>query len=78
MLHAAGAIGPVLLLVAFYMASSGRWSARSTVYQLLNLVGSLILIVYSVILEAWVSVGLNAIWSLIAGFELLRARTTRF
>lgn len=72
MLHAVGAIGPVLLLSAYYMVSTGRVTAATRSYQVMNLVGSVVLVGYSAALEAWVSVALNVAWALIAARGLLR------
>jgi hypothetical protein len=69
-----GAVGPVLLLGAYYMVSTGRVSGRSRGYQLMNLAGSAVLVVYSAAFEAWVSVALNVAWGLIAAYELLARR----
>jgi hypothetical protein len=74
LLHAMGAIGPVLLLGAYYLVSTGRVSGRSRGYQVMNLVGSGVLVAYSAVFEAWVSVALNVAWGLIAAYELLVRR----
>jgi hypothetical protein len=74
LLHAMGAIGPVLLLGAYYLVSTGRVSGRSKSYQAMNLVGSGVLVAYSTVFEAWVSVALNVAWGLIAAYELLVRR----
>ena len=74
LLHALGAVGPVLLLGAYYMVSTGRVTGRSTLYQAMNLAGSAVLVAYSTAFEAWVSVALNVAWGLIAAYELLARR----
>ena len=74
LVHALGAIGPALLLGAYYLVSTGRLSGRSRGYQLMNLVGSAVLVAYSAAFEAWVSVALNVAWGLIASYELLVRR----
>ena len=74
LLHTVGAVGPVLLLGAYYLVSTGRVTATAPRYQAMNLVGSLVLLGYSAMFDAWVSVVLNAVWALIAGWGLLRGR----
>jgi len=74
LLHALGAIGPVLLLGAYFLVSTGRVTGRSSRYQLMNLVGSAVLVAYSFAFEAWVSVALNVAWGLIAAYELIGRR----
>lgn len=65
-----GMVGVVLLLIAYFFLSTGRWRANSFTYQLYNLVGA-ILILYSlcfhwnlssfVIEVAWVVISLIGI-----------------
>ena len=65
-----GLVGVILLLIAYFFLSTGRWIADSMVYQIYNLVGA-ILILYSlcfhfnlssfVIEIAWVIISLIGI-----------------
>lgn len=75
LLHIIGNIGVLLVLGAYFLISTGRLKSISPRYQLLNLVGAIILTVYAVILVAWASVVLNGIWALIALVALIRNRT---
>ncbi len=61
-----GALGMLMILGAFWLVSTQRVSAQSWQYQLLNVAGSAVLAVYSVLLEAWASLALNVVWGLIA------------
>lgn len=66
-LAASGFIGATCILVAFFQASSGRWQGTSWQFQIVNLVGAAILVVYSWALEAHALVILNSIWIVVAG-----------
>ena len=55
-----------MILLGYFMISTNKVDSRNISYQLLNLIGSILFIVYLTIKEAWASVGLNAAWALIA------------
>jgi hypothetical protein len=71
-LHALGTLGAALLLVAYWLVSKNRIQGESRLYQLLNVVGSVVLAVYAALLQAWSSMALNIVWTLI-GLAMLRA-----
>lgn len=61
-----GWLGVVLLLVAYGLVSSKRLDGDSTLYQVLNLVGSALVVVNSADRGAYPSVGVNVVWIVIA------------
>ena len=67
-----GWAGAGCLLVAYWLVSSGRLAARSYTYQLLNIVGAVLLSVNSGYYGAFPSVGLNAVW-IFVGVMTVRA-----
>lgn len=69
---ALGIVGLVTLLVGFLGNLVGRISATSAAYAWLNFVGSGILAVYSVLIQAWVFFPLEVVWALAAGYRLVR------
>lgn len=71
-LHAMGTLGAALLLVAYWLVSKDRIKGESAAFQLLNIVGSVILAVYAMLLGAWSSMALNIVWTLI-GLAMLRS-----
>ena len=78
MIHVLGAIGTICVLLAYFLVSSRRISSESREFQALNLVGAIMLALYSLVLAAWSSVALNAIWAviaLVALWRILRSRT---
>jgi len=77
MVHVIGGIGTVLVLLAYFLVSTGRLKSASLGFQGTNLVGAALLTVYGFMLFAWASVALNAIWGLIALVALLRVLRAR-
>jgi len=72
LIHVVGGIGTIMVLAAYFLVSAGRIASASTAFQGLNLVGAALLAYYAVVLAAWASVALNAIWALIALVAVLR------
>jgi hypothetical protein len=72
LIHVIGGIGTIMVLAAYFLVSAGRIASASTTFQGLNLVGAALLAYYAVVLAAWASVALNAIWALIALVAVLR------
>lgn len=72
LIHVVGGIGTIMVLAAYFLVSAGRIASASTTFQGLNLVGAALLAYYAVVLAAWASVALNAIWALIALVAVLR------
>ena len=61
-----GTIGGALILLGFYRTSIGKWENKSFWYELDNVVGASLLIVYQLHLNAYISAVLNVIWALVA------------
>lgn len=72
MVHVIGFVGTFLVLGAYFLLSAGRIKSASFAYQGFNLLGAALLTVYAVLLAAWASIALNAIWGLIALVALSR------
>jgi hypothetical protein len=68
---AIGWAGAAALLVAYAMVSSKRLEASSTAYQLLNIIGSLLLAANTVFYRAYPSSFVNLIWMGIAIFSIV-------
>jgi hypothetical protein len=68
---AIGWAGAAALLVAYAMVSSKRLEASSTAYQLLNIIGSLLLAANTVFYRAYPSSFVNLIWMGIAVFSIV-------
>ncbi|MFC4014866.1 hypothetical protein ACFOY2_47130 [Nonomuraea purpurea] len=72
LLSAVGWIGAALLLTGYALVSSSRMSADGVAYQLVNLAGSLGLMINSAYSAAWPSVGLNLVWAAIGVVALVK------
>lgn len=73
-IHVVGNLGVLLILGAYLLVSSQRLKPSAPLYQILNLVGAVILVAYSISFAAWASVVLNGVWTLIAVWALVRIR----
>jgi hypothetical protein len=71
MIDIIGWIGAASLLVAYALVSTRRLTGDSTIYQLLNVGGSVLLIINSFFYGAYPSVGINIAWIAIAFSALL-------
>lgn len=76
-IHVIGNIGVVFILLAYILVSTGRVKSLSVRYQVMNLVGAVIIAAYSVVFSAWASVALNTIWAGIAAVSWIRLTRTR-
>jgi hypothetical protein len=57
-----GWIGALLVLIAYYMVSSGKAKAESINFQLINIIGAAFLIYYTYACQAYASMTVNIIW----------------
>ena len=73
----AGWVGVAALLAAYALVSTRRLEGDSPLYQALNALGSLLLIVNSGYYRALPSVGINVAWIGIALYALARYRARR-
>ncbi len=66
MYAAIGTIGAILILFGFYRTSIGKWTGKSLWYELDNLIGAILVAVYQVHYRAYISVGVNIVWAIVA------------
>jgi hypothetical protein len=67
---AIGWVGAAVLLVAYAMVSSRKLEGDAIAYQLLNIVGSLLLVTNTIFYGAYPSTFVNMIWVAIAVFSM--------
>ena len=67
-------MGAAALLVAYAMVSSKKLEGDSTAYQLLNIIGSLLLVANTIFYRAYPSSFVNLIWAGIAVFSIATRR----
>lgn len=61
-----GACGALLILIAFVLNQLHKWRDDYFWYDLFNLIGSLILVIYAVLLSSWPFAILNAVWAIVS------------
>lgn len=66
--------GVSLVVIAYFAVSTNRLSGDSVRYQLLNLIGALLILVEVFQVQAWGSVTINVLWALIALWTLRKIR----
>ncbi len=69
-----GWIGSISLITGYWLNSRGKMSAQSFTYQLLNLIGGILLIVNTVYYGAYPSSAVNVVWVFIGGFYLMKIK----
>lgn len=72
-----GWTGSVLYLVAYALVSMKKTEGDSGLYQGMNIVAGVLLVIYSLSLGAYATTGLNAVWAAIGVFTLGRKWLTR-
>lgn len=67
-----GWIGSIMLIAAYFMNSMGKISAQSFWYQLLNVIGSILLVINTIYYGAYPSSAVNFIWVFIGAHYLIK------
>jgi len=67
-----GWIGSLMLISGYWLNSKGKLNAQSLSYQLLNLIGSVLLIVNTIYYGAYPSSAVNIIWVFIGIFYIIK------
>jgi len=68
----AGWLGVALLLAAYALVSARKLEGDSVIYQVMNILGGILLIANSFYYRAMPSVGVNVAWIGIAAFALVK------
>ncbi len=69
-----GWVGTILYLIAYYLVSIKKVEGDSFLYQSMNIVAGILLVINTFYWRAYPSLGLNAAWILIGLFTLGRKR----
>lgn len=73
MILAAGIIGVICILSAFLLDEFyKKLNSETATYNLLNIVGSGLLMYYAYALQSWPFLALNAVWLIAAVIKLIR------
>lgn len=76
-IDAVGWLGGLIVVVAYFMISSGKTNAKSPLFQSLNLIGSVFLIINTYAKGAYPSAVVNVIWVGIALYGFYRIFTEK-
>jgi hypothetical protein len=72
-----GWTGSILYLLAYALVSTKKTEGDSVLYQGINIFAGVLLVIYTLYLEAFATTGLNAVWVGIGVFTLGRKWLTR-
>ncbi|MBM3227371.1 hypothetical protein FJZ27_00700 [Candidatus Peribacteria bacterium] len=61
-----GIVGMALILMAFFLLETHRWSADGIAYDVCNLAGAVLLVINAFHGKAWPFLILNAVWGLVS------------
>lgn len=61
-----GIIGAGLVLLAFIMNQTKKWKNTDLIYDVVNFLGALILIIYGLMIKGYPFVILNTVWALVS------------
>jgi len=72
-----GLAGGSLIIFGFYRISVGKWTGKSFWYELDNLFGALLILIYQLHYRVYISVVLNVIWAIVAFRGIVSYRERR-
>ncbi len=58
-----GILGTIILLILFILNQIGKLNKGSFIYDLGNLIGGSLMVVYSLIIKSWPFLALNLVWA---------------
>lgn len=67
-----GWTGSILYVIAYALVSAKKTEGDSVLYQGLNIIAGIMVVIYTLSLGAYATTGLNAIWALIGVYTLGR------
>ncbi len=72
MIEIVGAVSALLTLIAFVGNEYGKLTADSILYDALNFVASMGLLIYASHLGSLPFMAINAVWALVSGFDVVK------
>ncbi len=66
-----GIIGAMFILVAFILEQKKIWNNEMLRYDLVNFIGSAILVVYGILIKGYPFVVLNLVWASVSLFDVV-------
>jgi hypothetical protein len=77
LINTLGWTGSILYLLAYALISAKKTEGDSILYQGMNIIAGLLLVIYTLSLGAYATTGLNAVWVVIGLFTVGRKWLTR-
>lgn len=72
-----GIVGAIFILFGFWRVVIGRWTGKSFLYELDNLLGSILVLIYQVHYKVYISVVVNIVWAIVAFHGVISYRERR-
>ncbi len=66
-----GSLGATLILIAFVLGQLHVWNDTYFIYDLLNLVGSIFLVIYAWQGNSWPFLVLNSVWGIVSAKDVV-------
>jgi len=66
-----GTSGALIVLIAFILNQIGKWRGDYLIYDVFNFVGSLLLVIYAIILSSYPFLVLNFVWAALSFRDIL-------
>lgn len=61
-----GILGAGLILLAFVLGQLHVWKDTSLIYDAVNFIGAVLLVIYGLMIEGYPFVALNGVWALVS------------
>jgi hypothetical protein len=71
-MEVAGWAGSAMVVLAYAMLSMNKWKSSDVIYQMMNLAGSTLLIIFTLYKRAFPPATVNTIWAVIALFSVIQ------
>jgi phosphatidylserine synthase len=72
-----GWTGSILYLISYALVSLKKTEGDSVLYQGMNIIAGIMVVIYTLSLKAYATTGLNVVWALIGVYTLGRKWFTR-
>ncbi len=66
MITTIGILGAFFMLLAFVMNQTGKWKTNDLIYDVVNFIAAVLLVVYGILIKGYPFVILNTVWALVS------------
>ncbi len=64
--------GTTLFIIAYMLLNMGRWTVRTNMYHIFNILGSILLVANTIYDASWAATFANLFWGLVAIYGLVK------